>query len=118
MKGGTKPFSCDLILFTLGSQYDKLDRLMNSLDEYYEALPPDDGETIRVGLAVATIWPGDNLWYRGVVKAQRNDEWEVHFVDYGDTLVMKEASIRPLERRFCFLPAQAIRAKLAGQILQ
>ena len=91
---------------------------MDDLDDYYEGLPSVEGERISVGQNVAATWPGDNIWYRGTVKAQKEDGWEIFFFDYGDSQVVREPYVRLLHRKFSYLPAQAIRAKLAGQILK
>ena len=107
-----------------GFQYDKLNRLMNELDDHYEfqlmeLLQQDPNvrtpASFSVGDPVASVWETDNLWYRGVVRGNKMGKWEVFNVDYGDTHLVGEPFIMPLDRNFCVFPAQAIRAKLAGE---
>lgn len=106
----------------LGSQYEKLGKMMDELDDHYEPLVAKffkEGQPLvprefSVGDQVAAVWPTDNLWYRGVVKARKAGKWEVFYMDYGDTKYVEEPYIMPLDRNFCVLPAQAIRAHLAG----
>ena len=102
-----------------GYQYDKLNQLMNELDDHYELqlmelLQQDPNvrtpASFSVGDPVASVWETDNLWYRGVVRGNKMGKWEVFNVDYGDTHLVGEPFIMPLDRNFCVFPAQAIRA--------
>ena len=42
------------------------------------------------------------------------EEFFVHLVDYGDKEVISLSNLRPLTANFCQLPAQALKARLAG----
>ncbi|XP_013199796.1 maternal protein tudor [Amyelois transitella] len=69
-----------------------------------------------LGEMVAALYPLDNNWYRARVvnfcRAEQNVE--VMYVDYGNTVWVKENDIRALPPRWCALPAQAARVRLAG----
>jgi len=44
----------------------------------------------------------------------RVEEYSVHLVDYGGKEVISISMLRPLTPNFCQLPAQALKARLAG----
>ena len=96
---------------------------MDELDDHYEPLlykaskEQKEPRVFTVGEQVAAIWPTDNLWYRGRVLGSKGGRWEVFYMDYGDTRYVEEPYIMPLDRNFCVLPAQAIRAHLSGQLI-
>ena len=113
-------------LFFSGSRYDQLNQMMDELDNHYEPKvvefekamkekkPLETPHTFSVGDLVAAVWHHDQLWYRGVVKAVKEEKYEVFFFDYGDTVWVRDPYIWPLDSKFCVLPKQAIRAKLSG----
>ena len=115
-------------LFFLGSQYDKLNQMMDELDNHYEPKvekyevdmmknqPVLTPHTFTVGDLVAAVWQTDQMWYRGVVKSIKEDQYEVFLFDYGDTISVRQPYIWPLDRKFFNLPKQAIKAKLSGRI--
>ena len=99
---------------------------MDELDNHYEPKvveyekemkekkPLKTPHTFSAGDLVAAVWHHDQMWYRGVVKAVKEEKYEVFFFDYGDTTSVRDPYIWPLESKFCRLPKQAIRAKLSG----
>ena len=118
------------LLFFLGSEYDKLNKMMDSLDLHYEPKlakyvedlekkkEPSGPPIFYVGDHVAAVWETDQLWYRGVVKSLHQEKkYEVFFFDYGDTVCVMEPYIWPLHPKFCVLPKQAIKAKLSGRTI-
>ena len=42
------------------------------------------------------------------------EEWRVFHLDFGVTSIAKESDLFRLHRRFAFIPAQAVRCKLAS----
>ena len=111
-----------MIDFCSGSEYNKLEKMMDELDDYYEPLlykasREQEPREFLVGEQVAAVWPTDNLWYRGRVLGSMGGKWQVFYMDYGDTRYVEEPYIMPLDRNFCVLPAQAIRAHLSGQLI-
>ncbi|CAH1645665.1 unnamed protein product [Spodoptera littoralis] len=68
------------------------------------------------GELVAALYPLDNKWYRArVLSVTRADQTvEVQYLDYGTVMWVKEDQLRVLEARHVSLPAQAVRAALAG----
>ena len=103
--------------------------MMDELDDHYEPKveefvkamkekkPVRIPHTFSVGDLVAAVWHHDQLWYRGVVKAVKEEKYEVFFLDYGDTNWVMDPYIWPLDSKFCIFPTQAIRAKLSGTIV-
>ncbi|XP_053607769.1 uncharacterized protein krimp isoform X2 [Plodia interpunctella] len=69
-----------------------------------------------LGEMVAALYPLDENWYRArVVNYCRADQnVEVMYVDYGNVVWVKENEIRALNPCWASLPAQALRARLAG----
>jgi Tudor domain len=56
-----------------------------------------------------------NTFFRVEVECQiHGEEYLVHLVDYGDKEVISLSNLRPLKPNFCQLPAQGLRARLAG----
>ena len=118
--------SLKYFLFFSGSRYDKLNQMMDDLDNHYEPKvvefekamkekkPLGTPHTFSVGDLVAAVWHHDQMWYRGVVKAVKEEKYEVFLFDYGDTVWVRDPYIWPLDSKFCILPKQAIRAKLSG----
>ena len=100
---------------------------MDELDDFYEPqlqkVLKQEQElrapvSFSVGDQVASVWGVDNLWYRGVVRGHKMGLWEVFNIDYGETHLVGAPYIMPLDGNFCVFPAQAIRAKLAGNSFQ
>ena len=56
-----------------------------------------------------------NTFFRVQVEYNiHGEEFLVHLVDYGDKEVISLCNLRPLTSNFCQLPAQALKARLAG----
>ena len=125
------------------SSYDKLNQMMDDIDNFYEKLLREEGlskqstkwakmrESITDGEYVAVMWI-DQMWYRARVKNFVNHtELRVFYIDYGTTrvvrcdekritkqillsLIFRLHQMYPLDARFFNLPAQAIEVSLAG----
>lgn len=70
--------------------------------------------TINSCGAYAALHAKTGLFHRVRVQRQVGRDYLVDFVDYGEKALVSLASLRPLSREFCKLPAQALRAELAG----
>ena len=117
-----------IVCFISGSEYDKLNKLMDELDLHYEPKAekylkdlsenkvPTGPPSFSVGDHVAAVWSTDQKWYRGQVKSIKQEMYEVFLFDYGDTLCVEEPYIWPLHSKFSVLPKQAIKAQLSGKI--
>jgi tudor domain-containing protein 1/4/6/7 len=56
-----------------------------------------------------------NTFFRVEVEYNiHGEEYLVHLIDYGDKEVISLTNLRPLTPNFCQLPAQALKARLAG----
>ncbi|XP_072932167.1 uncharacterized protein [Epargyreus clarus] len=68
------------------------------------------------GELVAALYPLDGQWYRArVISMTRADQnVEVQYIDYGNSMWVKEDEVRALPARHGALPAQAARCALAG----
>jgi len=110
----------------MASSYDKLNKMMDEIDNFYEKLLREEGlskrstkwakmrETITDGEYVAVMWI-DQMWYRARVRNFVNHtELRVFYIDYGTTRVVRLHQMYPLDARFFNLPAQAIEVSLAG----
>ncbi|CAG0887727.1 unnamed protein product [Darwinula stevensoni] len=94
-----------------------LEDLMEKMNSFYEGPPlssPLLPETIREGECYAALY-FDRIWYRIIVsKCMGNDTFFAHFLDFGNNDFFCSGSLRPLAAEFRKLPAQAIKACLAG----
>ena len=83
------------------SSYDKLNQMMDDIDNFYEKLLREEGlskqstkwakmrESITDGEYVAVMWI-DQMWYRARVKNFVNHtELRVFYIDYGTTRVVR-----------------------------
>jgi staphylococcal nuclease domain-containing protein 1 len=94
---------------TIGPEAEQLDELMKNLavetsDEPYN---PKVGELVKAQFV-------DDAWYRArVKKATPEKEYDVFYVDYGNSETLPASRIRPLDASFNELPPQAKEAQLA-----
>ncbi|XP_063892741.1 uncharacterized protein LOC135117420 [Helicoverpa armigera] len=104
-------------LFRLGNQYHiAMDNMMDAMTEYYNG----EGRSrwlargaVRVGQYCSSLYEGD--WHRSlIVKILDSDTVKVRHVDYGTVDKVAVNALRPLRREYARLPAQAVRARLAG----
>ncbi|XP_075227861.1 uncharacterized protein LOC142328183 isoform X2 [Lycorma delicatula] len=100
----------------LGSEYGKLDKMMEDLDDFYSEEEynykmPD--MTIKPHQVCACTY--DTKWHRTVVlKSCSAVDVKIEYVDYGTVDVVPKTRLRFLHKDFLELPAQAILAKLAS----
>ena len=76
------------------SQYQRIDDAM----EAFEASTSEELERpIKKGTLCAALFSADDLWYRTrVVGTAGRGEIEVKFIDYGNTEVVSESTLRKL----------------------
>lgn len=99
----------------------ELEALMADMQSFYAA---EGSSAFPEGLPEALLHTGGcyaghhaqhNCWYRVLVQQVQGPQMiSVYFVDYGDYSLMQPSELQPLWQRFRQLPAQAIRASLAG----
>ena len=98
-----------------------LEDLMEKMNSFYEGPPlssPLLPEAIREGECYAALY-FDLIWYRIIVsKCMGNDTFSAYFLDFGNNDFFCSGSLRPLAVEFRKLPAQAIKACLAGLYLK
>jgi len=93
----------------IGTEAEQLEELMKNLsvetsDEPYK---PKVDELVKAQFV-------DDAWYRAKVKKQTSpDEYEVFYIDYGNTETVAPARIRALDPSFANLEPQAQEAQLA-----
>ncbi|KAH7955192.1 hypothetical protein HPB49_025368 [Dermacentor silvarum] len=108
------------ILITEDGALSRLTDLMTELDAFYSSAPADfysvSFTNLKPGFVCAALYTnnGQPLWHRAVVQSVRLHEVFVSYIDYGTIMPVKVADIRRLRSDFLELPAQAIRASLAG----
>ena len=96
------------------SSYDKLNKMMDDIDNFYEKLLREEGiskqstkwakmrETITDGEYVAVMWI-DQMWYRARVRNFVNHtELRVFYIDYGTTRVVRCDKKREFKTEFMF----------------
>ncbi|XP_077518823.1 uncharacterized protein LOC144128905 [Amblyomma americanum] len=108
------------ILVAENGMLSKLEGLMMKIDKFYSTKPADfytvDRKSIKPGFVCAALYPinGKPVWHRAVVKGVRAGTIYVSYIDYGTLTAVKLQDIRRLRPDFLELPAQAIKASLAG----
>jgi len=93
---------------TIGPEAEQLDELMKNLavetsDEPYN---PKVGELVKAQFV-------DDAWYRAKVKKVTGGDYDVFYIDYGNSETLPASRIRPLDASFNELPPQAKEAQLA-----
>lgn len=104
-------------LLRVGEEYHTaLENIMDEMTRYYDV----EGRSrilavgaMRVGHYCSA--PYDRRWHRAViVQLIDSDTAKVRYVDYGTVESLPRRELRPLRREWAQLPAQALRARLAG----
>eukprot|EP01118_Nematostelium_gracile_P011636 TRINITY_DN4159_c0_g1_i1.p1 TRINITY_DN4159_c0_g1~~TRINITY_DN4159_c0_g1_i1.p1 ORF type:complete len:963 (-),score=390.78 TRINITY_DN4159_c0_g1_i1:111-2999(-) len=96
----------------LGPDSESLEQLMQNLsqDESHEAINEISKFPSELVKAQFTV---DDAWYRAKVVGKKDDQYEVFYVDYGNSEVLPLARIQRLSSKFTELKPQAIEAALA-----
>ena len=106
-------FYCQLLTHS-----SDLDKLMNDISQYYEALSDvDDTITLpQTGMMCCGRYTEDDGWYRALILASdvANRQVEVLYVDYGNTETLPITRIKELKPQFECLPQQAVSCCLYG----
>lgn len=101
----------------IGENYNyAMEDVMDEMTHYYN----NEGRervlargALRVGHYCTSLYERD--WHRSlIVKIIDSDTVKVRHVDYGTVDTLAVTSLKPLRRRWASLPAQAMRARLAG----
>jgi len=94
----------------VGPESEQLEELMKNLatEESTEAYKPHKDELIKAQFSA------DDAWYRAkVVKVVGDDEYQVFYIDYGNSESIPASRIRKLPQEFKTLKPQAVEAVLA-----
>lgn len=92
----------------VGAEAEKLEDLMKKLaaEDSTEPYKPNRDELVKAQFS-------DDAWYRAKVIKVINDEYQVQYVDYGNSEIIPATRIRKLPNEFKALPFQAVKAVLA-----
>jgi len=93
----------------VGPDAEQLEELMKSLatEESNEPYKPQKEELVKAQFS-------DDAWYRAkVVKVVGDDEYQVFYIDYGNSETVPSSRIRKLPQEFKTLKPQAVEAVLA-----
>ncbi|KAM8916755.1 tudor domain-containing 6 isoform 2-T2 [Spinachia spinachia] len=89
--------------------YEHLGQLMQGLQNYYEAIPP---QPLVESICVARN-PDDDMWYRVRIQAShRSPVVDVRFIDYGQTETVPLRDVFPIDPAFLRLTPQAFQCSL------
>lgn len=108
------------MLIAEGDMFTKFDAMMAELDKFYSSTAADfyvvRSSDLKPGLVCAALYCDGRkaVWNRAVVKSVRVHSVYVAYVDFGTLKSVKIEDIRRLRGDFLELPAQAIKAALAG----
>ncbi|XP_055598801.1 tudor and KH domain-containing protein homolog [Uranotaenia lowii] len=107
----------------VGPQSAELDKLVETMTDYYNQEDNRDSHKIRkpyLGQIVAALLNADNKWYRAEVVAIQPNEFitgqvvlDLYFVDYGDNQFVQPSEVYELRPDFLALRFQAIECFLA-----
>ncbi len=111
----------------VGPKSVDLDKLVQEMTDYYRVETNRQSHAltaaeVKDGDVVASMWPGDERWYRARVVEVVRDEYDenaepmldLDFVDFGDCDKMPLGEVYDLRTNFLSLSFQAIECCLAG----
>nr|WNS50065.1 tudor domain-containing protein-like protein [Halisarca dujardinii] len=97
---------------------EDLDKVMNDLDTFCRSGQPKRSPRLEVGLPVGAVYSGDEYWYRAeVVEASSGGaagDVLVQYIDYGNTELVKSATLLSLPPSLLALPVQGLWCSLSG----
>ncbi|KAL0869477.1 hypothetical protein ABMA27_005762 [Loxostege sticticalis] len=105
-------------LLRLGERHHlAMEDMMDDMTKYYTYGEGKDRVlalgAVRVGHYCSSVFEGD--WHRSlIVRIQDCDTVKVRHIDYGTVESVSVGALKPLRREWAALPAQAVRARLAG----
>ncbi|XP_075529583.1 uncharacterized protein LOC142561682 isoform X2 [Dermacentor variabilis] len=108
------------ILITENDLLSKLRHLVTEMNAFYSHIPADfypvRSKDLKPGLVCAAlcVHGGKQTWHRAVLKSVTAHNVCVSCIDYGTLAQVRVDNIRRLRCDFLELPAQAIKASLAG----
>ncbi|KAK3752727.1 hypothetical protein QZH41_018695 [Actinostola sp. cb2023] len=99
-------FWCQLV-----KHKDELDAIMNAIEEHCLS-SSNSLRSPSLGLACCAQY-SDESWYRATISGiKKNNQVEVHFMDYGNYDVVSTSKLRALKTEFMNLPAQSFKCRL------
>ena len=106
-------FWCQLIDEKL---QDDLAKIMADMADYYSQLKQGQNvlQQFRDGLPCAAQYTEDDCWYRAEITTRRGDSFEVRYVDYGNSELLRPGRLRALQPAFGALPPVAFCCQLYG----
>ncbi|KAK2164354.1 hypothetical protein LSH36_65g06006 [Paralvinella palmiformis] len=105
----------DLFYVQLKEDKQRIEQLEVDITDFVKHNQLQCPNKIRPSTLVLARFPGSNMWNRGKVSAVLSDEeYDVFFVDYGDTEVIKRADVLPMPTCFQTIPFYSIECCLVG----
>ncbi|KAM9708689.1 tudor domain-containing 6 [Menidia menidia] len=92
----------------LQRNFDEFDKMMENVTKLLD-LPQSSNHSLGLNSICLARYP-DNKWYRGQV-VEKSPKLKVHFVDYGDTLIVSETDVCPFSPEASVIrsvPVQAV----------
>ena len=84
-------------------------------DHYEPLVAKNLEESVEFSVGDLVAFKDGDYWKRGTVEGGSRRSTRVFGLDHGWTVDVKWQHIMPLDRKFCDLPALAVRVKLAGE---
>ncbi|XP_070552424.1 uncharacterized protein [Ptychodera flava] len=106
--------SPDLFMCQFADSADKLDNLHREICEHCAS---DNAQSITspvVGQPCLVQYSKDCEWYRAVITAAYGPQYDVYFVDYGNSESVSSSFIRAIPPTLTELPVQCIKCRLAN----
>ena len=88
--------------------------LQSAIDAYARSHAPSSNFFPKVGDFCCAIFPEDECWYRAVVTNETANTYNVHYIDFGNSAVVKQSDICLLTKEFTELPRVACHVSLVG----
>uniref|UniRef100_A0A8C0JER7 Tudor domain-containing protein 7 n=1 Tax=Chelonoidis abingdonii TaxID=106734 RepID=A0A8C0JER7_CHEAB len=105
----------EVVIRYVGKDYSAAQELMeDEMKEYYSQNPTVLlMQSVSIGQLVA-VHAEEDSWLRAQIISVEDNRIKVCYVDYGFSEIIENNKVYKLDRRFCLLPFQAAKCKLAG----
>ncbi|XP_063770307.1 tudor domain-containing protein 7 [Pseudophryne corroboree] len=105
----------EILIRYVGQDYSAaLEHMEDQMKEFYSKNPsPVHLSSLKVGQLVASK-ADEEAWLRAQISSIEDKKIKVLYVDYGFSEVVDTTKISKLDKRFCMLPIQATKCRLAG----
>nr|XP_029728400.1 tudor domain-containing protein 5 isoform X2 [Aedes albopictus] len=102
--------------YHMGENANKIDELMNEIDDYYSHLERQEWRLTPSSVAVGLycVAKFSNMWHRAkIVSDLMHNKVKVFYIDYGTVSEVELKEVKFMAKCFSSMPAQAMRASLA-----